>query len=61
MAREIISKIYFRAVEIYHNRQLDGKPMKCTMVGVNKYEAALFFLPTELYKGVVQHNHATEL
>merc|ERR1719312_128747 len=24
-----------RAVEIYHNRQLDGKPMKCTMVGVN--------------------------
>ena len=36
MAREKISKIYFRAVEIYHNRQLDGKPMKCTMVGVNK-------------------------
>ena len=27
---------YSRAVEIYHNRQLDGKPMKCTMVGVNK-------------------------
>jgi len=24
-----------RAVEIYHNRQLDGKPMKCTMVGAN--------------------------
>ena len=28
--------VYSRAVEIYHNRQLDGKPMKCTMVGVNK-------------------------
>merc|ERR1711994_726704 len=24
-----------RAVEIYHNRQLYGKPMKCTMVGAN--------------------------
>lgn len=22
-----------RAVEVYHNRQLDGKPMKCTLVG----------------------------
>jgi len=29
-----------RAVEIYHNRQLDGKPMKCTMVGVNNAVAA---------------------
>jgi len=29
-----------RAVEIYHNRQLDGKPMKCTMVGVNNTVAA---------------------
>merc|ERR1712130_649148 len=29
-----------RAVEIYHNRQLDGKPMKCTMVGVNNSSAA---------------------
>ena len=34
---------YSRAVEIYHNRQLDGKPMKCTMVGVNKWDA--IFLP----------------
>ena len=25
-----------KAVEIYHNRQLDGKPMKCQIVGVNK-------------------------
>jgi hypothetical protein len=25
-----------RAVEIYHNRQLDGKPMKCQMVGAGK-------------------------
>merc|ERR1711994_615544 len=24
-----------RTMEIYHNRQLDGKPMKCTMVGAN--------------------------
>merc|ERR1711970_1621720 len=24
-----------RAVEIYHNRQLDGKPMKCQLVGSN--------------------------
>ena len=22
-----------RAVEVYHNRQLDGKPMKCQLVG----------------------------
>jgi len=29
-----------RAVEIYHNRQLDGKPMKCTMVGVNNAVSA---------------------
>jgi len=29
-----------RAVEIYHNRQLDGKPMKCTMVGVNNSGAS---------------------
>lgn len=28
-----------RAVEIYHNRQLDGKPMKCTMVGANNAAA----------------------
>ena len=26
-----------KAVEIYHNRQLDGKPMKCQLVGSNKY------------------------
>lgn len=25
-----------KAVEIYHNRQLDGKPMKCQIVGINK-------------------------
>ena len=25
-----------KAVEIYHNRQLDGKPMKCQLVGSNK-------------------------
>ena len=25
-----------KAVEIYHNRQLDGKPMKCQIVGANK-------------------------
>jgi hypothetical protein len=25
-----------RAVEIYHNRQLDGKPMKCQRVGAGK-------------------------
>jgi len=24
-----------KAVEIYHNRQLDGKPMKCQIVGIN--------------------------
>merc|ERR1712179_182126 len=24
-----------KAVEIYHNRQLDGKPMKCQLVGSN--------------------------
>ena len=24
-----------KAVEIYYNRQLDGKPMKCQIVGVN--------------------------
>jgi RNA recognition motif-containing protein len=24
-----------KAVEVYHNRQLDGKPMKCQIVGSN--------------------------
>ena len=25
-----------KAVEIYHNRQLDGKPMKCTLTTTGK-------------------------
>lgn len=29
-----------RAVEIYHNRQLDGKPMKCQLVGSNSVVAS---------------------
>ena len=24
-----------KAVEIYHNRQLDGKPMRCQIIGLN--------------------------
>ena len=40
-----------RAVEIYHNRQLDGKPMKCQMVGAGNTVApggATMKLPKEL-------------
>ena len=40
-----------RAVEIYHNRQLDGKPMKCQMVGAGNTVApggATMQLPKEL-------------
>jgi len=29
-----------KAVEIYHNRQLDGRPMKCQMVGVSSTVAS---------------------
>lgn len=43
-----------RAVEIYHNRQLDGKPMKCQMVGAGSTVApggATLTLPKELQGG----------
>jgi len=42
-----------KAVEIYHNRQLDGKPMKCQIVGINNLIApggATMKLPASLTK-----------
>lgn len=42
-----------KAVEIYHNRQLDGKPMKCQIVGINNpvaHGGATMKLPASLTK-----------
>jgi len=44
-----------RAVEVYHNRQLDGKPMKCTLVGqdaatMGPTNANAFKLPQSLMR-----------
>jgi len=42
-----------RAVEVYHNRQLDGKPMKCTLVGQDAVTPAVgnaFKLPQSLMR-----------
>lgn len=53
-----------RAVEIYHNRQLDGKPMKCTLTGADSVKqpgGATMALPKELQGGRERRGPAPDM